>query len=890
MTVPAHAPVPAAPGSVESRYAQLLYASFDDGRRGGGWQIKEETRGLTAAEREEITARIVAPFDVGPPLPQFPTPDDLAARPARLYYAPVNTGGAAAAYWHTSDAGNDATGRPGNVMAHVLLDRDVTAPSDFRPIQLWKSVDWRRPYGINEVLAATLANSTVPQQNRSINPRECVDFLSDMSAPDRQTVFRVLLDAVARAMAGGPIVVLQLAHWADAPRWIAAVSFFMSVGTAQRFSWSTHDNARQVLADSRRGVHLICVVRPGADELARGGVVVLDEADQPNIGGLGGAHTTLRAQIPVSAWSVLAEGVLFDEDIAVRVIERMDAIAAEAGDRGLTPAWPLAVAVLAESELAEFHTDARVVVAEEAPTDIGSNDWIAGQVAEAVAATAPVSVPEAVAQLQRAIERDANVSRAAEQLLRMIIDDPQQFDTIDLTSVSRCAAVDLGRFLPDIPNVATMLDSGEPENAVADVHRGLRFAELLYRCGAPTGDTGAALQAIGTALSAIGAGFMADPEGAAPLLRDQDISGYVREVTLRPIVAHTPDLWRAMDLATWRWLFNEDRSAPEELGASLANPQPADLVLYPRYIEVLIAGPNGTVPIERLRRATGDAIFLALDDPQLPDEDCRELVSALNRTATIDQADLVRAFQQWPQRIAPATAFAPLCYWDDVSAELVTAVASPSALPEPDDRKGRQAIAAAQLRWLICLPGSLLVDNVESCLGEAAPTLLNGLGRDEAVRLAHVLASSLAALFIVGQSQGLSWADPRGPAVDGLRARLRQDPGTALAFLNRLTTAGLADPNWFVGQSYLAQIGLGQAAASVLGGEDGSRSAEYIERAIKRLSDDRSYQGPRDAADLRDICWPTVRELSAEQAEQFFVKHPKASKDWLSEYRRSARR
>ncbi len=358
---------------------------------------------------------------------------------------------------------------------------------------------------------------------------------------------------------------------------------------------------------------------------------------------------------------------------------------------------------------------------------------------------------------------------------------------------------------------------------------------------------------------------------------------------MRPVVAHTPDLWRTMDLATWRWLFNEDKSAPEALGASLANPQPADLVLYPRYIEALIAGPNGTVPIQRLRKAAGDAIFLALDSPQLPDDECRQLVSALNRTATIDVADLVKAFQEWPQRIEPAEAFAPLCYWDDVSTELITAVANPSVLPEPDDWKGRQATAAAQLRWLICLPGSVPVDNVESCLGDAAPTLLNGLGRDEAVRLAHVLASSLAALFIVGQSQGRSWADPSNPAVDGLRARLRKDPRTATAFLDRLTAAGLVDPNWFVGQSYLAQVGLGHAAASVLGGEDGSRSAEYVERVVKRLSDDRTYQGPRDAADLRDICWPIVRQLSAEQAEQFFLKHPKASKDWLSDYRRSAR-
>lgn len=117
-----------------ARYAQLTYTSYDDGSGRGGWQVKQETGGLDAVEQQSLTARILTRFDLLPVMPDFPTPEQTAARPARLSYAPLPAVGAGhAAYWHTVDAGRDASGRPGNVFAHVVLDRDVSAPSPVRP-------------------------------------------------------------------------------------------------------------------------------------------------------------------------------------------------------------------------------------------------------------------------------------------------------------------------------------------------------------------------------------------------------------------------------------------------------------------------------------------------------------------------------------------------------------------------------------------------------------------------------------------------------------------------------------------------------------------------------------------------------------------------------------
>ena len=84
MSAPQHDIALAAPALGAPRYGQLLYTSFDDGSGvGGGWQVKSESGALSGEERQQLTARVATGFDVGPGLPQFPTPDQIAARPAR---------------------------------------------------------------------------------------------------------------------------------------------------------------------------------------------------------------------------------------------------------------------------------------------------------------------------------------------------------------------------------------------------------------------------------------------------------------------------------------------------------------------------------------------------------------------------------------------------------------------------------------------------------------------------------------------------------------------------------------------------------------------------------------------------------------------------------------
>ena len=101
-------------------------------------------------------------------------------------------------------------------------------------------------------------------------------------------------------------------------------------------------------------MHLVVVPRAGATGLIghTGVGAVIDETEEPYLGDPGSVHRLPAAAagtVAVTALSVLAEAVLADEEIALRVLSRRDAVAAafEAVDGSvLVPEWPIAVAVL----------------------------------------------------------------------------------------------------------------------------------------------------------------------------------------------------------------------------------------------------------------------------------------------------------------------------------------------------------------------------------------------------------------------------------------------------------------------------------------------------------------------------------------------------------------
>ncbi|MGJ3509667.1 hypothetical protein [Enemella sp. A6] len=326
-----------------TRYGQLTYTSFD-ARNGlpGGWQVKQTIGGLNPDEVQYLSARVATQLDAGAELPRFPTPEQIAALPRRMRHAGAGALAPGTITWHTAPAGFDASGRPGNVFAHVLLDRDGT-PAGVRPILTWRSPDWLTPYGAEQVLAAELQRPEPPRPG-VLTPEAVADLLF---APrtGHLAVLQVLLDATMAALEGGPMVVLGVSDLEQAATWIAAVQLMMAPGTAARHGFSTLERA-DTLTDARvLGLHLVAVPVADLDALERTkNLVVLDAGEPVEVGDLDGApHRTDRGDaVRVTPWSVMVAEVLEDADAFVRVTEAIDRACTGIDDGTLHPAWPLA--------------------------------------------------------------------------------------------------------------------------------------------------------------------------------------------------------------------------------------------------------------------------------------------------------------------------------------------------------------------------------------------------------------------------------------------------------------------------------------------------------------------------------------------------------------------
>lgn len=483
------------PDGAVPRFAQLTYASFDPGDgTGGGWQVKDTVGELGTDERAFLAARVSTQLGVGEALPLLPTAPELAARPRRMLYASVPGGGVA--YWHTVAAGTDSTGRPGNVFAHVLLDR---RPADvepaLRPADLVASPQWLQPHGPDGVLATSLAGVPDPPWPGSYRRDELVAFLVQRAA-SHPGVLAALLDAIDAAMNGGPMVLLGVTDPRHAALWIAGVSQFMSPGESRGFYWSTRERARGVATAHAYGLHLVALplaeladvppLESAEGAAPRGVLVIADVEDGAQLGDLptGGPHRTeAGATIAVTPWSVLVPAVLLDETLAHDVLDTQDRIAVQVGDRDLARGWPLALAVahLADDRLAEALPEARQILAGPAPAGLRT----ALRWHDLWRATLTSTLGRTTQDALDGVPDDRGVARdlAVNEYLARAIDDPEWLVQQGGVPVPEIAAEDLDPMLvelaePRLVELATAASAASNQELQA-----VRLLDLLVRCG-----------------------------------------------------------------------------------------------------------------------------------------------------------------------------------------------------------------------------------------------------------------------------------------------------------------------------------------------------------------------------------------------------------------------
>lgn len=357
------------------RWGQLSYGSFDSGLSGsGGWQVKQTTGALTEVETERVKARVVTSFEPVGPLPQFPTPDEVALLPRRLAYLPLEAT-ESHAYWHAVPAGTDGTGRPGNVFTHVLVDRATpTAEPAIRPIDLWRSEFWVSPFGQREVADAKLEEPPAVRAGVAITAESVIDFLLEPTAW-RTATLSVLLDAIVAAKVGGPSVVIATESTDTAALWIGAATHFMAPLTSRTLGFSVYERASGVGAAVARGALMVGIPHADLDEAAKiDGVIVIDDRQAPEVGDLGGEHHRLGdAVVEVTPWSVMAQVALQSHSLAVLALDQLDSVAAEIGGE-LELAWPLAMTVaLLPEEFFDASAEAFAVLRDASPSRLRSH-------------------------------------------------------------------------------------------------------------------------------------------------------------------------------------------------------------------------------------------------------------------------------------------------------------------------------------------------------------------------------------------------------------------------------------------------------------------------------------------------------------------------------------
>lgn len=457
------------------RYAQLSYTSFDAAETAGGWQVKESNGDLTPAETEALISGVRTVFHPVEPLPAYPTPDDCERGPRRLAYQ--RTPGNAAAFWHSIPAGSDSTGRPGNVFAHAVLDRTPDTPVAHRPIQLWRSPQWVRPYGAAEVARAVLPDRP-PALGDIVDKDSVLAFVMDTSTWRLGTLCG-LLDAVLAAMNGGPRVVLGTRSGETAAQWIGLVSFLMSPGTAARLSFSTFDRADQLSADVRGAPHLTAVPLADLPDVPSDRVVI-DETAVLSMGELGGEpHRTPDGRtIPVTPWSAMAQVTLVDAEAASVLIDDIAHYATQAGDRGLHPAWPMAMSVVNRDDFADARVEANAVIARFSPTGLSPESPLGHSISGALAAIVGSSTADAWRAVQQASDGPA-ADHADSVYLGRAVGDAEWLNQSTMIPVSPRGYA--GRDLPTelgaaIGPALDQASGGGPEHLV-------RLVDLLLRSG-----------------------------------------------------------------------------------------------------------------------------------------------------------------------------------------------------------------------------------------------------------------------------------------------------------------------------------------------------------------------------------------------------------------------
>lgn len=254
------------------------YASFAprDGHP-GGWGVGRISGEVGPRLIDELIPLIPTQISDPVTLSAFPDRSDLARRLRRFAWlsAPQESRGV---FFASSPAGQDASGRPGNVFTYV----HVGSPGDLRSrdaVDLMLSPSIPAPFGKRKVEDATLPDLRAGFVAPSPMTRTVVDAFLDGAPADSAggpgvlptecsrvtpptgpaTRREILAELVTRLTDGHPVVLL--ADAVEGPLWVAALAGALpaELPGGRPFTWSTYERAAGVREILGHGASLVVV-------------------------------------------------------------------------------------------------------------------------------------------------------------------------------------------------------------------------------------------------------------------------------------------------------------------------------------------------------------------------------------------------------------------------------------------------------------------------------------------------------------------------------------------------------------------------------------------------------------------------------------------------------
>lgn len=293
---------------MNARWAHVTYASFRNSDGRGGWHAGPS---VNASDRDRQLVGEYAPTSLVPiePFDDFIGAAEIEALPRRFEYLPVAGHGL---FMQSVPAGKDATGRPGNVFTHAVIDHELSQPMNaIYPINLYQSPDLRTPFRAARVNNVTLAGDLAEPASGPLADLDVAWMMVLDMLGDRRGALHRLQDVLAE---GRQLAVLAIDNTNEAAYWLQALSSTLSPLEARRLlRFSTFDRGGALpISAPMAGTYPVIVV-PTKDRpmLARhSGIAVIDPADPVTFAG-----------DPVSTWARLSNGI-FGRELKPKQIVR----------------------------------------------------------------------------------------------------------------------------------------------------------------------------------------------------------------------------------------------------------------------------------------------------------------------------------------------------------------------------------------------------------------------------------------------------------------------------------------------------------------------------------------------------------------------------------------